>query len=656
MLMKAVLPCLLIFFTFLSSTSGQSGWPVCKELSLIVDLESRMRKPLLDFRSVEATGNYDLKYHRLEWTIDPEVRYIEGKVTSYFVPKEEDFQQIHFELSDSLSVSQVSYRGQALPFVQLDNDLLQIELPEALPMGRLDSLTIIYKGVPPQNGFGSFVQGAHGDEDTPVIWTLSEPYGAKDWWPCKQDLNDKIDSIDVLVRTPAPYRVASNGVLVSEVAEGEEKIYHWRHRYPIPAYLIAVGVTNYAVFSDFVPLENSDSIEVLNYVYPEHEEPIRALTSRTVAVMQLFNKLFGLYPFAGEKYGHAQFGFRGGMEHQTMSFLGVWSFFVQAHELAHQWFGDKVTCGSWEDIWLNEGFATYLEGLTYENGLGNTEWNNWLEGKIAHVTSQTGGSVWVSDTTSVGRIFSGRLSYSKGAMVLHMLRWKLGDETFFQAIRNYLDDPRLAYGYARTRDLKAHLEAQSGQDLSEFFKDWFYGEGYPSYVIHWARQQDQHYQVQIIQNTSHPSVDFFEKPVPILFRGAEQERLLVFDHRFSGQVFDMELPFTPEEVIFDPDHWIVSRDNVVEDQLVSTKEIEELQQRLRLYPNPARDRIMVSFEDWPEIPWRIELLNMQGQLIRTYEPSGTQVKINIASLPRGEYVMKIHTKAGMLARNFLKDG
>lgn len=653
--MKKPVSFLFIFLVFTGFIFSQSEAPVCKDWSMIVDLESRSNEPLLDFRSVEVTSNYDLKYHRLEWAIDPSIRYIEGKVTSYFTPREEGFQQIYFELSNTLSVSQVAYQGRSVSFTQISGNLLQIDLPAIIPSGQLDSISVSYAGVPPNTAFGSFSQAMH--QGMPIIWTLSEPYGAKDWWPCKQDLNDKIDSIDVLVRTPAMYRAASNGLLVAEISEGGEKIYHWRHRYPIPAYLIAVGVTNYAVYSDFVPVENSDSIEVLNYVYPENEQQIRAQTGATVELMKLYNELFGLYPFAGEKYGHAQFGFSGGMEHQTMSFMGAWSFSLQAHELAHQWFGDKVTCGSWQDIWLNEGFATYLEGLAYENGLGGGNWRLWLAGRIAHITSQTGGSVWVPDTVSVGRIFSGRLSYSKGGMVLHMLRWTLGDDDFFKGVRNYLSDPRLAYGYARTQDLKSHLEEQSGRALGEFFDDWIYGQGFPAYLVKWIRSEGSTYQVQIYQATSmHTSVDFFEMPVPVLFKGAGQESLQVFDHQFSGQVFEIELPFEPEEVVFDPDLWIVSRDNIVENTpvTVATKEIEALQRRLKLYPNPARDQIVLSFEEWPEIPERVELLNIQGQMIRRIKPAGIRIEINISSLPNGEYVLRMNTAAGMLSKAFVK--
>jgi len=136
------------------------------------------------------------------------------------------------------------------------------------------------------------------------MWTLSERYGAKPWWPCKQDLNDKIDSIDIFVKTPAVYKVGTNGTLVSTEKLDDDHIYHWKHRYPIPAYLVAIAITNYEEFTDFVPVENEDPITVLNYVFPEDLESAEAQLSATIEQMELYNDLFGIYPFADEKYGH----------------------------------------------------------------------------------------------------------------------------------------------------------------------------------------------------------------------------------------------------------------------------------------------------------------------------------------------------------------
>ncbi len=640
---------LLAIFT---SLSAQSDDLYFKDLHEIADAERHNHENIIGFRTSPFTNNYDLKYHRLEWTVDPAQSYISGVVTSYFEAGTNGFQEINFDLVKVLTVSSVLHQGQPLNFIQHDDDRLQIFLPAPLAAGQLDSVTIVYAGAPPSTGFGSFNTSTHAG--VPLLWTLSEPYGARDWWPCKQDLNDKIDSIDVYVRTPSAYRAASNGLLMSETLDGTQKVYHWKHRYPIPAYLIAIGVTNYAVYSDFVPVPNSNPIEVLNYVYPENLAIAQTGTAANTQVMELFNQLFGLYPFANEKYGHAQFGWGGGMEHQTMTFVSGWSFGLLAHELAHQWFGDKVTCGSWEDIWLNEGFATYLTGLTYEHGLGGQTWRNWLQSTINHVTSAPDGSVWVNDTTSVSRIFSSRLTYSKGAMLLHMLRWKLGDAAFFQGIRNYHNDPEMAYGYARTEKLKIHLQNASQQYLGPFLQDWFYGQGYPTYQVQWGQGGSGTVYLSIGQTTSHPSVDFYEMPVAIRFAGAGGDTTVVFDHLYSGQSFSAALPFEVETVVFDPDLWIVSANNTVTEVAVATEEAELLRQSLHIFPNPVQDEVNIAF-DRNQLPDAIVLYDAQGRRLQTIVPQQNPVSIVVKDFPSGLYVLEIRMGSAVVREKVVKN-
>lgn len=606
---------------------------------------------MLNYRTNEATLDYDLKYYRVHWTIDPAVLYIKGVATAYFKPVEDDFQTLHFDLSDALTIDSVVYHGQQLASSFSEAFILKIDLPAAVGNGVLDSITVYYQGEPVSTGFGTFIKATHNG--TPVLWTLSEPYGSRDWWPCKHDLNDKIDSMDIFVHTPVAYRAASNGKLVGEWQDGNEKIYHWKHRYPIPAYLVAVAVTDYAVYSDWVPHPEGD-IEVLNYVFPENLNTAMAQTADIVEIMQLFNDISGLYPFADEKYGHAQFGWGGGMEHQTMSFMGGFSYNLQAHELAHQWFGDKVTCGSWEDIWLNEGFATYWTALTAEF-LGNPQgWTDWKTSRIAQICAVPDGSVWVNDTTNIGRIFSSRLSYSKGGFLLHMLRWKLGDDDFFQATRNYLNDPALSFGYAHTDDLQSHLENQSGQDLEEFFEDWFYGQGYPSYNLLWDYHDDLFFMIAD-QAQSHPSVSFFEMPLPVRLVGASQDTIVRLEHTQDGQLFVVPVPFEVTSVQFDPDLWILSTNNTVEKSPIDSVLGRNLQKLIAIQPNPGATQLEVAVQGerlWLE---RIRIYDAAGRLVDDRNGLHTLAeKWDATTWPSGSYLVFVETGEGYVSKWWVK--
>lgn len=597
----------------------------------IAEAEGRSHEDVIGFRANPLTDNYDVKYHRMNWTVDPAQHYIAGSVTTYFEPTDPDFSTIYFDLRSNMTVNDVLYNGESLNYNLQSNHMLKIDFPSTLSYGVLDSVTIEYEGAPDGGGFGSFATGYHAG--TPMLWTLSEPYGARDWWPCKQDLVDKIDSVDIHVTTPSEYVVASNGLRQTDIVSGNNTTYHWKHRYKIPAYLVAIAVTNYEQYDQHIPHADGE-ILVENYLFPEDVSGDQISLNSLPAIMDLFNEKFGLYPFADEKYGHASFGWGGGMEHTTMSFMGSYSFGLMAHELAHQWFGDQITCGSWEDIWLNEGFASYLTGMCYENELGPTTWDDWKQGRIDFITSQPGGSVFVDDTTSVSRIFSSRLTYNKGGMLLHMLRWNMGDDDFFQSIKNYLQDPDLAYGYAVTDDLIEHMEAQSGMELDEFFADWYYGQGYPIYDVEWSQDENNMLSVTVNQSQSHSSVGFFEMPLPIRVKGNGQEEFLRFDHTVDGETFTKQLDFAVEDFEFNADLWIVCNVNSV---VLDTEQNTLPANAVTITPNPATDVMNIITNDPAIVLEQVNIYGASGKLIKT----ATTTQVDISLLPKGNYAVEI---------------
>lgn len=609
--------------------------------------EAGAHAPHLKAAAAEPTRGYDLRYHRLDLVVDPAVRAIAGSVTHYFTALT-DLDEVVFDLSDTLLVSEVLHDGSPVPFT-LTNDLLTIQLPSTMTVGALDSLTIAYGGVPPESGFGSFVQADH--EGAPILWTLSEPYGARNWWPCKQDLNDKADSLDMIVATTTGDRVASNGLLIAEDDLGNGTVrFHWRHRHAINYYLVAFATTNYAVYSDQVPFAD-DTVEVLNYVFPEDLFFAQLGTADVVAQMQLYADLFGPYPFANEKYGHAQFGWGGGMEHQTMSFMGNFNYELVAHELAHQWFGNLVTCGSWEDLWLNEGWATYATALCYEH-LAPQYWIPFLDARRDLVVSQPDGSVLVTDTLYIPRLFDVRLTYMKGSFVLHMLRWMCGDEAFYQGVNNYLNDPDIRNSSAVTPQFIMHLENTSGLDLEEFMEDWYAGEGHPSYQVLWSQAANGDVSVMLDQTTSHPSVGFYEMPVPIQFKNSTSDSTVVLDHTVSGQTFSFNLPFMADSALFDPEVWILSGQNLVLKVPVQAF----LSDELLLYPDPVVDDAWIHVGTSMQGVVDLEVFDATGRPVSSTRPvvEGLRIPIPVVDLPAGSYVAQVRSADRIFTLRFIK--
>jgi aminopeptidase N len=542
--------------------------------------------------------------------------------------------------------------GTSISFLHAGN-ILTASFGQYLPANQHDSLTVYYHGVPPSSGFGSFAAETHGPNNIPVLWTLSQPYGAKDWWPAKQDLNDKIDSLDIFVVAPSTYKAASNGVLVSEIITGPSKTTYWKHRYPIAAYLVAIAVSDYTVFTDQVALSNG-TLNVVNYVYNETLSQAQLALNEMNDHLVFFDSLFIPYPFMNEKYGHAQFNWGGGMEHQTISFVGGFTYELLAHELAHMWFGDHVTCGSWQDLWLNEGFATYSTGLCYERFSPNLYWKIWKSNQVNFITSSPDGSVFVTDTTSISRLFDARLTYSKAAMLLHMIRWKIGDNDFFEALRNYQNNPLLSHNYARNIDLKNEFEWQSQQNLDELFNDWYWGEGYPSYTLNYDQDNNNLVTFTLAQTQSHPSVSFFEMPVPVLFKNAIQDSLIVFDHSISGQQFYAQLNFKVDSVIIDPDNWIVCNQNVV----ASNKEVNANETQLSLFPNPAAESLQLVLKGDLKTHIRgVQIFTADGKEVSNqvnFKPAISTGTLEINHLAQGIYHLHVYTEKNNFNLKFVK--
>lgn len=608
----------------------------------IAEAEMKSASATMNFIANPNTLNYDVTYQKLEFTVNPAVYFISGKVTTTFTALS-SMSSVVFDLTNDLTVSSVKQNNLPVTFSQSAEELT-IALQNTLTTGNSTSVEIIYSGAP-SDAEDAFTISTHSG--TPILWTLSEPYGARDWFPCKQDLNDKIESIDVYITAPSIYTSVANGIEVSQITNGNgTKTTHFSHDYPIPAYLIAIAVTNYQIFTQTAGTA-PNTFPIVNYLYPESFIDSQTSLAVTLPIMDLFEDLFETYPFSNEKYGHAQFGWGGGMEHTTVSFMGSFGRELIAHELGHQWFGDKITCGSWNDIWLNEGFATYLSGLVIENLDGNLQFRLWKNSLISNITSQNGGSVYVpeSDITNVNRIFSSRLSYNKGAMVVNMLRFKLGDTNFFQGMKNYLADPNLAYGYAQTSDLKSHLETISGMDLTEFFNDWVYGQGYPSYQFQ-AQNLVNQVQITVNQSQSHSSVSFFEMPLPVRLLGANGEQVdVILNNTTNNQTFVENVAFTVTSIVFDPEKQLISKNNQV---TLSTKSLEL--NAMRLYPNPASSLLNLQLPDDAQID-NVIFYNTLGQVIKT----STDTSWNVSNFAKGVYFLKVMNSFGTKTFTFIKE-
>ena len=640
-----------ILYILCFSFIGTFAQKTVSETSRIATSEMKSAERKMNMVVNPNTQNYDVTYHKLEFTVDPANYFISGKITTTYTALA-NMTTLTFDLSSPLVVSSVKINNVAVFSFSQNTSELVITLPTTQISGTQAIVEVTYSGAPPQNGFFAFTSTTHGTAATPVIYTLSEPFGARDWWPCKQDLNDKINSIDVYITAPLRYISVSNGIEQAAVINGTQKTTHFSHNYPIPAYLICMAVTNYDVYTQ-LPSAATPTVTypIVNYIYPETNSPsVQNQLAQTPLILDYFSTLFETYPYSNEKYGHAQFGWGGGMEHTTVSFMVNFDRDLIAHEMAHQWFGDKITCGTWKDIWLNEGFATYLASLVIEHFDGQTAFIADKTSMINEITSSTGGAVYLTDTeaTSVNRIFSWRLTYNKGAMVLNMLRFKLGDAIFFQGIKNYLADVNLAYKYAITSDLQTHLEAVYGSSLTEFFNDWIYKQGYPIYNITAQNLTGGQVKFVVNQTQSNTSVPYFEMPVPVRVFGVGGQQIdLVLNNTTNGQIFIENVPFAVTGIQFDPKKDIISKSSTA--TLVTSD--FNFDQSIQIYPNPSSNALSIDLQEGIEIESATFYTVLGQKIIETT----SQRTWDISSFASGIHFLSVKTNKGTKQFKFIKE-
>ena len=592
---------------------------------------------------------YDVKYHRCHWKLNPKVgSNIYGAVLFDFIV-DANSDSLAFDLVEKLQVDSVKQGDNHLNW-ERKGDRVLVYNTRGWKGGTRDSFEVFYGGNPigvtGNNGAYSYEFHATG----PIISTLSQPYGAPYWWPCKQTLNDKIDSIDIIVDTDKDFKVGTNGLLLSTTPlNATEHRVHWKHRYPVVTYLIAIAVSNYKESLDHVYFHNRpDSLPVLNYVFPQFLSTASQEAKGVLPMLRLYDSLFVPYPFPSEKYGHAQFTWGGGMEHQTMSFMVNFSYDLMAHEVAHQWFGDMVTCGSWNDLWLNEGFATYLTALAYEFLKSKEEFRFQMRIMRNNITQNDNGAVKPSDTSRVNVLFNGRLTYRKGAWLLHMLRHQVGDSMFFEGCRQFLTGGNRAYGFSTTDEFRQVMEAVSGQDLKWFITQWYEGQGHPELKMNW-QQRGNTVKFSVQQTPSNPTVPFWRIPIPVEFQNREgkSERKVFYPDSLSKN-YTFSLPFAADTAIFDPEVSVLAKFSI------GGMNLDAIQQEdIVLQPNPGVDFWNLYARN-PVIQ-RVEVYNAVGQRVWVQHlDSALSVKIDTRFWPSGTYITKIYTDNFVYSKKCLK--
>ncbi|CAN5403254.1 M1 family aminopeptidase [soil metagenome] len=635
-----------IFLFIISSDTSYSSTQNTDNCSMAYFFENRA--------SISSDSSVDIKYYKLNLNISLSPDYLNGAVMISCRIRSATTQSVFIDLTNNMFVDSIVSSSVQLSFSH-DNDKINIDLNRPYSLNETLIFTIYYKGLPKSSGYGSFVFGSHSDN--PAVWTLSQPFGSRDWFPCKNDPDDKADSSMVTLTVPSFLRGVSNGILLDSGSySAGTRSFTWKNSYPIASYLISLAVSNYSIYRSSFKYSAADSMEIVHWIYPEDLESLKPLLDKTPEMLKFFSDTYGLYPFIREKYGHVQFGRNAGMEHQTISSMGAWSETIVAHELTHQWFGDKITCRNWQNIWLNEGFATYGEALWQEHKGGKIAYNDFINFRISD-SKRAAGSVYVQDPTSIGQIFDGTRSYAKGGVILHMLRGITGDSVFFNILRTYASDPAIIYSTAVTDDFKRNAEKIYGSSLAYFFNEWIYGEKYPKYNVNWDTEllNDGRYNVKLqLDQDANTNPAFFTMPVNFKINSGFSDTTVTFLNNSQMQSFEIAVAQKPLEVRFDPDNFILKdvRGNIF-DVPVSFS----LGQN---YPNPFNPSTNLYFETGRPSFVKIRLFDISGRDLGTiYDSYVREGRTNVSFAGRDlasgiYYYQMISTSEGNILHSEVK--
>jgi len=600
--------------------------------------------------------DYDVKFYFLDIEVDPSTIDISGNVSIHAEVASATMDTLALEFNDAMIVDSAFVDGVMANPVQ-SNDHIFMLLPSTLSQGDNFIVQVYYHGTPPTGGFFSAVTSStSGQWGKDVTFTLSEPYAARDWFPVKQVLRDKADSCWVFLTTGEQYMAGSQGLLTAVTPMPDNKLrYEWKSKYPIDYYLISFAVSDYLEYNIYAkPTEmGGDSLLIQNFLYndPNIINAYKDDIDETIDFIELFSDLYILYPFHEEKYGHCLTTLGGGMEHQTMTTIGGFNYDLVSHELGHMWFGDNVTCATWQDIWINEGFASYGEYLAREYLVGQSSANSWMNSTHNSVLSAPDGSVYVpaSELENIWRIFNGRLSYDKGAAIVHMIRFELQDDDLFFEIMDEFQT-RFTDSTATGLDFKGVVEDLSGMDFTDYFDQWYFGEGYPTYSIVW-NQTEAGLNMNITQTASFPAVTpVFKMLMEYRVVTTEIDTVIKLYQDANFNQFTIPIEGEVGGIMVDPNKWVLNKTGSI---VVGIEETEN-PVYFTFGPNPAQDYLNLYMANNTGDKVNIGIHDMTGRVMLETENSGASIRVDIAELPKGSYLIKIKNGEYSFTKRFVK--
>lgn len=552
-------------------------------------------------------------------------------------------------VNTSISVTSVSNAG--LSFLHSGN-ILTVTLNRPYIVGEIATVRINYTHL---NVTDNAFYASAG-----MVFTDCEPEGARKWFPCWDRPSDKA-TLDLTAKVPASVRLGSNGRLNDSTVTGDTIYYHWISRDPVSTYLIVMSAkVNYGLAIVYWHKLSNPADSVPIRFYYNSGENITPVTSIIRDMTTYYSQKFVEHPF--EKNGFAalnnQFTW-GGMENQTLTNFcpGCWTANLTSHEFGHQWFGDMITCGTWADIWLNEGFATYCEALWYEHTGGYSSYKSDINSDASGYLSGNPGwpiynPSWAVTTPDVNTLFNTPITYNKGACVLHMFRYTVGDTMFFNWLHSYASDTvNFKFKPSITQDFMTKVNTVTGQNYDWFFNQWIFQPNHPTYqnYYNFANIGGGNWRVNFTARQTQTNTVFFKMPIEVKVTFATGDTTIKVMNDVNNQMFSWTFNRQPTAFAFDPNNNIVLKTASL---ILGTENISgNLPSEFKLHqnePNPFNPVTMINFDVPLKSLVKITVYDALGKeigvLVNEFKDAGKHtVSFNGLNYASGIYYYRIET-------------
>ena len=587
----------------------------------------------------------DVVHYQLEYLIDPPDWRFSGRVQISCIVVADSLADIVLNVRSNLTVDSVAAPGMSW---DVTGDDLVIQLDRVYYNGELLVLPVYNSGSGEHPDYkGMFIHTYSSDHPLIIAYTLSEPWGSAAWYACKDDPADKADSLRLIYTVPQGYISVGNGTLVAESSGAGLVTRTWEQNFPISTYLVFSAVADYLSWDDSCTVAGEEM--PLHFdVYPSHFDAARQDFQDLPEMIEFYSGLFGPYPFAEHGYNMVSIKGWTAMEHQTCTSYG--QNFIQgnnqfdsvvAHELAHQWFGDLVTCDDWGDLWLNESFATWCDALWF----GHEEAEGYHERLLAmkgeyrqHLEWKPGLDCLPTWDPPLDSLFDAH-TYQRGAWILHMMSRYIGETTFMASLNRYLD--RYAWGTATTEQFFNCVLADEPQLTEDIFRAWISSSGLPLYQYAWRLDADGRVRL-LIHLTDSPCRGQYLTPFTVQLQGeGRSENIHILLDREDAE-FLLQPGIEVTDLILDPD-----QDVFCDLEVLSVGELEALmaddeeQDAVVIAPNPVQNLLTVRSAGWQELA----VYDLLGRLLFTEAPCEAvelvTAYLDVSELPAGVYILRL---------------